>query len=502
MFATNTAVSDTARERVASYRRLTQSDALPPPTLALPELQQPRVASPSARADRAVLSLLSLLSTTEDVRRAYPDPPAALRGNTSATTAAESLAHPTAAVTTEPAGAGPTPSSHSTTVSAKRPRAALGAVQQLNKETVLSSDAAMISGAERATVANPAMTFAEGFETVDYMGRSFLEPPVTLVQQAPVLQEKPCQPPRTLRGAFKGGHEAGVQQLRWTPPTYAHLLCSTDLQGVAKLWNSQTRQCVATYHAHAQPIKSLEVTTLGATMSTGSVDGTVAMWDVEAGLCRSVLTNAELLPVVQHLHHPSNEENLLLVAVDRKVVLYDVRVSCKAYQMEYTGHMGTIFNLSLLSGGTKLLTTAEDKTLRTWDYRIPVQIKQFADAGMHAITHVVAHPTENMLAAQSLDNKVIVFRDDGAGKLKLLRQREFTGHNISGTRCQLAFSRDGRYLSSGDITGSLFVWQWSTAQLVKSFKAHSQMLVSHLWHPLEASHVVTGAWDGSIKNWA
>lgn len=324
-------------------------------------------------------------------------------------------------------------------------------------------------------------------------------------------------------GSEAKANRAGVQQLRWAPPRFGHLLFTADLLGRVRLWDATSanssssghrqlpgtnrtdalggRGLLAVYTAHHRPIKSLCVTSDAAIMSSGSADGRVVMWDVESGALRGVLTNPEQLPVVQHLHHPTHESALLLAAVDRKVMLYDTRVSTTRCQREYTGHMGTIFNLTLLSGGTKMLTTSEDRTLRTWDYRVPVQIKQFASAGMHAIAHVEAHPHEPYLAAQSLNNKILVFQDEGGGKLRMLRHREFTGHTISGTRCQVAFSHDGKYVSSGDGEGKLFIWLWSTGELVRSFRAHTQMLVSHLWHPLEASRLVTSAWDGQIKNW-
>ncbi|CCW64347.1 unnamed protein product [Phytomonas sp. EM1] len=236
-------------------------------------------------------------------------------------------------------------------------------------------------------------------------------------------------------------------------------------------------------------------------MSTASLDGTVVMWDVEAGVAAGVLTNPDGLPALQHLHPPNDPEHLL-VALDRKVVLYDLRASLSRGQREYTGHLGAILHLSLLRDPTKILTTSEDRTLRTWDYRVAVQIRQFADAGRHAITHVLAHPTQpELLAAQSLDNRVLFFKDLGGGRLSPVRRGGFTGHNISGTSCRLGISRDGRFLSSGDLTGGLFVWEWGSGALVRGFRAHSQMLVSHAWHPLEASRVVTAGWDGAIKNW-
>ncbi|KAK7194538.1 WD domain, G-beta repeat [Novymonas esmeraldas] len=473
----------------------------------------------------SVEDLLAQYATPEEARKVYPDPPPQyLVGG--GDTAAESAA-----------AARSSSSSGATAQALKKARREIATAAL----SASSASAAAASAARSAAAAgSPVAVFADGVERVNYLGKSFLAPPSSVLEREQETRQKPCRPPRTLRGAFKvgdahrtapadtadgaasspsssaapagngvsggGGRRAnegsGVQQLRWAPPDYGHLLFSGDLSGQCRLWNAASRQLLATFSAHTQPIKSLEVTTSAAIMSTGSVDGTVAVWDVETGTCAHVLTNPDRLPVVQHRHHPSDEAHLILAAVDKKVVLYDVRVGCSRYQREYTGHMGTIFNLTLLSDGSKMLTTAEDKTLRTWDYRSPVQIKQFADAAMHAITHVLHHPTQpEFLAAQSLNNKVIVFRDDGGGRLRLLHDREFTGHTISGTRCQLSFSRDGRYLSSGDISGKLYVWDWATKKMEKSFKAHAQMLVSHLWHPIEPTKVVTAAWDGHINSW-
>ncbi|KPI90012.1 hypothetical protein ABL78_0872 [Leptomonas seymouri] len=532
MFTVNNAPSAADVARLEAFRARhagadvpTSSDLSPPPT----------------QGSDYVAGLLALYTTPEEACKVYPNPPASALKDTgngsSSATHGDSLA------------AGSASSSGALAQALKKARRenATAALAASSSPSALDASSNANAGAVSVGLSedgSPAAVFVEGVERVNYLGKSFLEPPSSLLEHEEETKLKPCQPPRALRGVFKvpeayqtaqqrktvegsrlpsspsmgynnhadkGSEEdgayrtpktPGMQQLRWAPPSYGHLLFSGDLAGQCRLWNSTSRQLIATFSAHAQPIKSLEVTQDATFMSTGSMDGTVAMWDVEAGKCVHVLTNPERLPVVQHLHHPSDEAHLLLAAVNKKVVLYDVRVSCSNYQREYTGHMGTIFNLTLLSDGGKMLTTSEDKTLRTWDYRSPVQIKQFADAAMHAITHVLHHPTQpEYLAAQSLDNKVIVFRNDGGGRLRLLHDREFTGHTISGTRCQLGFSHDGRYLSSGDIGGKLYVWNWATKKLEKSFKAHAQMLVAHLWHPIEPSKVVTAAWDGHINNW-
>lgn len=368
----------------------------------------------------------------------------------------------------------------------------------------------------------PSVSFVKGFSSVDHMGRVFITPLPAALQAAAPRMQLPCTVPRAPRRIIQSPHAtargeestpSGIQVLRWAPPHFGHLLFSSDLSGVTKLWQSDAPKAsppIATFHSHQQPIKSLRVTSDAAVMSTGSTDGTLVVWDVESGTClHRIAPKAEhggagdAVSISAHLHHPSHERHLLLAAVNRRVLLFDLRDRPYKPQRAYEGHMGSVLHLSLLDAdGSKLLTTSEDKTLRTWDFSIPIQIKQFADAGMPAITDVVEHPVQtDLLAAQSLNNTVLVFQNEGGGRLRLCHHREFSGHRITGTRCQLGFSRDGVFLSSGDVFGGLHIWRWATREPVRQFTAHSAMLTSHLWHPVEPSRVVTGGWDGAIKEW-
>ena len=52
------------------------------------------------------------------------------------------------------------------------------------------------------------------------------------------------------------------------------------------------------------------------------------------------------------------------------------------------------------------MTTSDDKSVRVWEWDIPVDFKYIADPGMHSMPAVTKSPDEKFLAATSLDNKV------------------------------------------------------------------------------------------------
>lgn len=62
------------------------------------------------------------------------------------------------------------------------------------------------------------------------------------------------------------------------------------------------------------------------------------------------------------------------------------------------------------------MTTSDDKSVRVWEWDIPVDFKYIADPGMHSMPAVTKSPDEKFLAATSLDNKV---------KFNFLRKMEF-----------------------------------------------------------------------------
>ena len=88
------------------------------------------------------------------------------------------------------------------------------------------------------------------------------------------------------------------------------------------------------------------------------------------------------------------------------------------------------------------------------------------------------------------------------GSQKLLKKKNYHGHNNSGYACQIGFSHDGKYLSSGDGHGKLHIWDWKTCKNIRKLQAHDNgPCISAIWHPLHTSRLATCGWDGMIKIW-
>lgn len=379
------------------------------------------------------------------------------------------------------------------------------------KPTAEGATVAGADGADDTAPFEPAAVFDDGRRT-DFLGRSFRDPPATGFDPPDANRRPPSSLPKKQLAALRQG--SGVQLLKWFPPV-GHLLAAADLAGTVRLWDLTSRKSVVEYVGHRRPVKALQVTLDGRTLSTSGLDGHLRLWDVETGTLTGSLRDMRTdglsaghggstahAPCLQHMHHPSDEQHLVLSAVGMKLLLWDLRTSRTTIAREYIGHQGSILSLALLDDGKRLLTTAEDKTMRTWDFRVPVIIKSIAGNAMHAMPHVAHHPSEPFIAAQSYDNKIMVFSDDGGGKIRDVRGREFAGQTVSGSMCEVQFSQDGRLISSGSVDGALHVWNWASGKSERVLRAHGQSLVSHAWHPIFPSMLATSSWDGSIKIWS
>ncbi|GAA5945171.1 hypothetical protein JCM1841_001897 [Sporobolomyces salmonicolor] len=335
-----------------------------------------------------------------------------------------------------------------------------------------------------------------GKETHDYLGRTYLHVPLDVegVNLRGTPGEQECFVPKRCVHTWSG-HTKGVSRIQLFPGS-GHLVLSGSLDTRIKLWDVyQSGKCLRTFMGHSKAVHDVTFDNAGSQFLSAAFDRQMKLWDTETGQCKQAFSNGKIPYCIKF--HPEQQSTFLAGMSDKKIIQYDIRSG--EITQEYDQHLGPVNTITFVDENRRFISTSDDKTMRVWDFDIPVPIKLIADPTMHSMPAVGLHPNGKWLAATSLDNQIVLF---GADTFKQNRKKRFAGHTIAGYACEPHFSPDGRFLSSGDGQGNLVFWDFKTSRIVSRInRAHKQVIISHAWLPHESSKVITSSWDGLIKLW-
>ncbi|KAL8111856.1 uncharacterized protein LOC141666458 isoform X1 [Apium graveolens] len=343
---------------------------------------------------------------------------------------------------------------------------------------------------DKAEVVADKSTF-HGKEERDYQGRSWIAPP----KDAKASNEH-CYIPKRLVHTWSG-HTKGVSAIRFFPK-YGHLILSAGMDSKVKIWDVfNSGKCLRTYMGHSKAVRDISFCNDGTKFLTASYDKNIKYWDTETGQVISTFSTGKI-PYVVKLNPDDDKQNILLAGMsDKKIVQWDM--SSGQITQEYDQHLGAVNTITFVDNNRRFVTSSDDKSLRVWEYGIPVVIKYISEPHMHSMPSISLHPNTNWLAAQSLDNQILIYST--RERFQLNKKKRFAGHVIAGYACQVNFSPDGRFVMSGDGEGKCWFWDWKSCKVFKTLKCHEGVTIGCEWHPLEQSKVATCGWDGLIKYW-
>ena len=275
------------------------------------------------------------------------------------------------------------------------------------------------------------------------------------------------------------GHTKGITVLRLFPQS-GHLALSASMDTKIKLWDVyHERKCLRTFLGHSNAIRDVTFSNDGHRFLSASYDGQVKLWDAETGACVAAKSFGDV-PICVRFHPDEEKQHMFLVGTnDRRIVQYDLRAD--EITQEYNEHQGPVNTITFVDHNRRFVSTSDDKSLRAWDYDIPVPIKLVADPLMHSMPAVTLHPTQRWLACQAMNNSITVYSAENFKP----RKKAFRGHTTAGFACQVGFSPDGRFLSSGDSQGDLVFWDWKSGKQLKRLHTHKDVVIAHEWLPHE-----------------
>ncbi|KAJ2743633.1 hypothetical protein GGI20_003605 [Coemansia sp. BCRC 34301] len=326
----------------------------------------------------------------------------------------------------------------------------------------------------------------------DYQGRTYMHVPTELRQ----AETPSCFAPKRMVKEWRGAHAGGVSAIRFIPDS-GHLLLSSGMDGLVKIFDTHSSlSLLRSYAGHSKAVRDITFAPDGTSFLSLSYDTFTKLWDTETGQCRQRFLAKGRVPYVAKFY-PEDPNIFLVGQGDKKIVQWDIRAN--EIVQEYDQHLGAINSLTFFDSNRRFISTSDDKSIRVWEFGIPVVIKLVADPSMHSVPAVALHPSQKWFVGQSMDNRIVVY--SAGERIKPHKRKEFSGHLTAGFACQPSFSPDGKLLTSGDSEGQVWCWDWQTTRVMTRWKAHEKVAIATAWHPCESSRVATCSWDGTIKYW-
>ena len=345
-----------------------------------------------------------------------------------------------------------------------------------------------------------------GSQMYDYQGRTYMHVPQDLdIDLRGDISDLKNYHPKKLIHTWKS-HTKAITQMRFFPDS-GHMLLSASADGKVKLFDVyHQREVLRTYSGHTKSVADVSFNIDGSRFLTGSYDRQMKLWDTETGSCISRYSTGATPHVLRFNPSPASSTEFLAGMNDKKIVQFDTRLPTSGSAssdtkpiQEYDHHLGPINTITFCDENRRFITTSDDKSLRAWEYGIPVPIKFIAEPYMYPMVRSSPHPSGKYVAFQSSDNQIVVY--SSSDKFRQNRKKGFRGHNNAGYAIDVAISPDGGMVMSGDSGGYVCFWDWKTCKMWHKIKAADGAVVSCLWHPRESSKVVTGDLNGVIKYW-
>ncbi len=350
--------------------------------------------------------------------------------------------------------------------------------------------------------------------------------------------------------ASAGGGKA-ITALRFFPHS-GHLLLSAAADAKVRIWDVyHERALLRTFSGHARAVTDACFSRDGTRFLSASFDRSMKLWDTEYGRCVARFSTGKIPHVVRFQGDAALAHEFLAGMSDKKIVQFDTRIDGSGSEpdgssskgggggsgggggggrgwggkpvQEYDHHLGAINTITFVDEHRRFITTSDDKSLRAWEYGIPVPIKFIAEPHMYAMVRAAPHPAGKYVAFQSADNQIVVYA--ATDKFRQNRKKCFRGHHTAGHAIDVSISPDGQFVASGDSAGFVCFWDFKTCKMLHKIPVGKGVgkaaaaaeagggsgsgaggrdavgvpVVAAQWHPQETSKFVTGSLDGVIR---
>jgi pre-mRNA-processing factor 17 len=84
--------------------------------------------------------------------------------------------------------------------------------------------------------------------------------------------------------------------------------------------------------------------------------------------------------------NPAHQNTFLVGCQDKKIYQFDKRSG--EITQTYDQHSGAINSITFIDDNKRFVSTSDDKSMRCWEYNVPIVIKYVSEPDMHSMPAV------------------------------------------------------------------------------------------------------------------
>ncbi|REJ58107.1 MAG: molecular chaperone DnaJ [Microcystis wesenbergii TW10] len=253
-------------------------------------------------------------------------------------------------------------------------------------------------------------------------------------------------------------------------------------------------QCFQTLKGHQANIGAIDISPDGKIIASAGEDQTIKLWQRETG--KLIYSFVGVNEPIQTLAISPNGKSIIAGGLDGRISQWQLET--KQYKSSFfarvnapDSHNGVILQLAFAANETFIVSASNDKTLRIWSYYTG-ELKRTLIGHEEAVNTCAISPDSQIIASGSDDKTIKLWRFDHS-----YAYQTFIGDRVAVN--SLAFSNDGQYLISGGGDKTIKIWDIKTGEIIKSWQAHEQAIISIAVNPHR--HLIASASRTEIKIW-